>query len=388
MARGASWRKNGGAPDVPSSTCPESGLRRPDLRPEFDPRGSPHVLSTRIIAAAAATATLVVPAATSHAALTTPESMLLDTATRLQASRIGFSGPATTGEALANGGYYVAQARGTFSRYLPRLMRNETLPGIRRCGTPEAAPLIPSPGKPDSPVGIDPEWAFSYVVNDLGPGSCPSPVIRPIGAFEINTGDGFIRIPAVNRGTGPRSDHSYTYLLQGIGRPVSFRYLDNPLADNNGVIAITVRPATAADCGADAACLASIASGATPAPAPVPPPSTTSSASTTAQAVFAGSAPTAKACVSRRRFRIRLVDRKRDPIVAATVRVNGKTVQVLNARLGGRTRKISYVDLRGLPASNSIRVTITARLKSKKTLRGTRTYRTCSAKLEGGRPRL
>lgn len=346
------------------------------------------MLFTRTIAAAAAAATLVVPAATSQAALTTPESMLLDTATRLQASRVGFSGPATTGEALANGGYYVAQATGTFSRYLPRLMRNEALPGIRRCGTPEPAPLIPSPGKPDTPVGIDPEWAFSYVVNDLGPGSCPSPVIRPIGAFEINTGNGFVRIPATNRGTGPRSDHSYTYLLQGIGRPVSFRYLDNPLADNNGVIAITVRPATAADCGADAACLASIASGATPTPTPAPAPSSASSANAAAQAIFAGSAPRANACVSRRQFRIRLVDHKRDPIVAATVRVNGKTVKVWNARIRGRTRKISHIDLRGLPASKRVRVTITARLKSKKTLRGTRTYRTCGPKLKGGKPRL
>ncbi|MFA9269255.1 MAG: hypothetical protein ACEQSX_00645, partial [Baekduiaceae bacterium] len=164
-------------------------------------------------------------------------------------------------------------------------------------------------------------------------------------------------------------------LNEATGAPVSFRYEDFPLHDNTGAISITVSPAAAADCAGNATCETSVANGTTPA---------ATAANTAAQSLISTSART---CASKRRFRIRLVDRKADPIRSATVRVNGKTVKVETAKLGGRTRRISHIDLRGLP-SNRFTVSITAKTKSGKVLRGSRRYFTCKPKLKGGKPEL
>lgn len=311
--------------------------------------------------------------ATSHAVLTSPETLLLDT--YHPEARRGFSGPVTTTQPLAPGGFYIVRATGSYSRYLPELMLGPAPP---RCGTPDPAPLVPSPGRPDSPAGTDPEWSYAYFKDTPGT-PCPTPVIRTIGAFRISTGGlagPYTHIVASNRGSAPRPDHSYTYLVEGTGAPASFRYDDNPLNDNNGVITITVTPASLPDCVGDARCETSVGTGVTPAATPA----------VAGQSVIAGSTGP-KSCASRRRFRIRLVDSKADPIVSATVRVNGKTVKVESAKIGGRTRRISNIDLRGLP-SNRFTVSITAKTRSGKVLRGTRRYFTCKVKQQGGRPKL
>lgn len=308
--------------------------------------------------------------ATSHAVLTSPETLLLDTYSPDKTAKV--TGSVSTTQPLAAGAFYVIRATGTFSRYVPALMAPGAFP--KRCGTPEAAPLFPSPGRPDSQVGIDPEWAFSYYMKPAST-PCPTPAVRPIGAFQISTGGPYSHVVATNRGSGPRPDHTYNYVVEGTGAPVSFRYEDFPLHDNNGAISITVSPAAAADCAGNATCETSVANGTTPA---------ATSANTAAQSLISTSART---CASKRRFRIRLVDRKADPIRSATVRVNGKTVKVETAKLGGRTRRISHIDLRGLP-SNRFTVSITAKTKSGKVLRGSRRYFTCKPKLKGGKPKL
>jgi hypothetical protein len=77
--------------------------------------------------------------------------------------------------------------------------------------------------------------------------------------------------------------------------------------------------------------------------------------------------PASRSCTSRRRFTIRLPREA----VSARVRVNGKLVRTLR---GKRLR--ARVDLRGLPRTR-VRVTISARLRSGRVVRATRTYRTC-----------
>lgn len=310
--------------------------------------------------------------ATSHAVLTSPETLLLDTHSPSETAKV--TGAVSTTQPLAPGAFYVIRATGTFSRYVPELMVPGAFP--KRCGTPEAAPLFPSPGLSDSQVGvgIDPEWAFSYFMKPAST-PCPTPAVRPIGAFQISTGGPYSHVVATNRGSGPRPDHTYNYVVEGSGAPVSFLYEDFPLHDNNGVISITVSPAAVSDCAGNAACVTSVETGVTP--------SATTAAATGPSLI----STTARTCASKRRFRIRLVDRKADPIRSATVRVNGKTVKVETAKLGGRTRRISHIDLRGLP-SNRFTVSITAKTKSGKVLRGSRRYFTCKPKLKGGKPKL
>jgi hypothetical protein len=90
----------------------------------------------------------------------------------------------------------------------------------------------------------------------------------------------------------------------------------------------------------------------------------------------------AKTCASRRSFSIRLRQRRRDPLVSAVVRVNGKKVKTVK-----KNRITAPVKLTGLPKGR-FTVKITAKTRSGKTVTGTRRYRTCAPKLKGGIPEL
>jgi predicted acyl esterase len=94
--------------------------------------------------------------------------------------------------------------------------------------------------------------------------------------------------------------------------------------------------------------------------------------------VVAGSAsaslPSSRSCKSRRSFTIRLRQPRGDALKSAVVTVNGKRVKTLR---GKRLR--AKVNLRGLPRK-TVRVTVTAKTRKGRTLRSTRTYRTCVTK--------
>ena len=64
-----------------------------------------------------------------------------------------------------------------------------------------------------------------------------------------------------------------------------------------------------------------------------------------------------------------------------TIKLPGRT-RVLRARPWG-----TIVDLRGLPKGR-FTVNITALTTTAKTIKGRRNYRTCSARLRGGKPKL
>jgi len=90
----------------------------------------------------------------------------------------------------------------------------------------------------------------------------------------------------------------------------------------------------------------------------------------------ASKAPGAKrrACVSRRAFRIRLRQPRRDQLTKATVFVAGKRVKVLRGR-----RLRTAVDLRGLP-KGTFTVKVQAVTRKGRHLTEVRTYHTCVAK--------
>jgi hypothetical protein len=82
----------------------------------------------------------------------------------------------------------------------------------------------------------------------------------------------------------------------------------------------------------------------------------------------------ARVCTSRRSFRIRVRSKRRDPVVGATVSVNGKRVKTLKGK-----RISAPVVLRGLPKGTFL-VKITATTRKGRKISGTRKYRTCTPK--------
>jgi hypothetical protein len=116
----------------------------------------------------------------------------------------------------------------------------------------------------------------------------------------------------------------------------------------------------------------------TPTPAPVTPPPVTppvAPAPTPAPAPTADELglPPARACASRRKFRITLKAPRGTHVLSATIAINGK----VKARVkGGRTQ--APVDLRGLPKGR-VKVKIAVKASDGKTYTSSRTYRTCAA---------
>ena len=85
-------------------------------------------------------------------------------------------------------------------------------------------------------------------------------------------------------------------------------------------------------------------------------------------------------CKSQRNFRIRVRQPRGVKIKSASVAVNGKAVKVRQFVIDGRLRHVAQIDLRGL-GKGTYKVDITATTDKGKTLRGSRTYQTCVAKL-------
>ncbi len=114
----------------------------------------------------------------------------------------------------------------------------------------------------------------------------------------------------------------------------------------------------------------------------------TASATTTVTAPRAAAAlksaaiiklPSAKACVSRRSLRIRLVRPKETALVSAVVLVNGRRVKTVKG-----VRITAPVDLKGLPKGR-FTVKITATTADGRTVTGLRRYRTCAVRRKGSR---
>jgi len=240
------------------------------------------------------------------------------------------------------------------------------------CGRSEAAPTLPSPGRPDSRVNQDAAFLFGLPQQE----HCSRPMPFTYSGFQANIGSGFNHATPVGAPSGDTTDHAYSYLMRGQGSPAQFRMNDTNTTDNNGVLRVVLRPATAQDCGDNADCLNGI-------PA--------ASQGVAAAAPSATTIPLPKkSCVSRRAFRIRVVSRRKsDPVTAATIRLSStnKRFKTRTRRLNGRKRVTAGISLRGLPAG-TYRVLITAKTKKGRVLVGRRTYRTCTVKKKGSRPPL
>jgi hypothetical protein len=96
-------------------------------------------------------------------------------------------------------------------------------------------------------------------------------------------------------------------------------------------------------------------------------------------------APSNRRCVSRRKFRIRIRERRGVKIEAATVLLNGRRLKVIKRRVFARKRHIATVNLRGLP-KGTFKLKITVLTSSGDAITGTRTYHTCTKKRRSRRP--
>jgi hypothetical protein len=95
--------------------------------------------------------------------------------------------------------------------------------------------------------------------------------------------------------------------------------------------------------------------------------------------------PSSKKCVSKRKFRIHIRQPRGIKIETALVFVNGKKVRVFKAKFFRKLRHTANVNLRGLPLG-TFKVRIVVLTSAGDTLKGTRTYHTCTKKRKHKRP--
>jgi hypothetical protein len=151
---------------------------------------------------------------------------------------------------LAAGAWYVAQVQGTASFSKPSQWlhpkKRHGRPAVV-CGTPEDAPLFPSPFAATGKVGFDPETMFARITKTKKCSADPLP--RTTRRFQINPKHTFFHpTPLDGRHTTPAADHSYAYPFQGLGVPLRLRQIDRPTYDNYGRFRVVIRRAVDADC--------------------------------------------------------------------------------------------------------------------------------------------
>jgi hypothetical protein len=165
----------------------------------------------------------------------------------------GFAGPVKA-KVLPWNTRWVAVVQGTVSYYAPSQYSTPQSPFRVVCGTPDlSGPLFASPDKPSGgPVGFDPEFIFGRPSRKSTCSKHPLPVRWT--NFEIKSGNTWGHPwPLGPDQFAPAADHTYSYPFVAWGTAPQFRLRDRPrTSDNYGELKISLRPATAADCGYDA----------------------------------------------------------------------------------------------------------------------------------------
>ncbi len=95
--------------------------------------------------------------------------------------------------------------------------------------------------------------------------------------------------------------------------------------------------------------------------------------------------PSTRKCVSKRRFRIHIRRPNGIQVQTALVFVNNKRVRVFKSVFFRQLRHTASVNLRGLPLG-TFKVKIVVLTTSGNTLKGTRTYHTCTKRRKSKRP--
>lgn len=261
------------------------------------------------------------------------------------------------------------------------------------CGLAEDRPRIDSAGPNNTPTGIDAQTVFATPA-DASFGlrfNCTTTGL-PIALSKLDTPErenGGIRADTgVTPGTFarlvpdggsvdvPNVDHTYSYTVAGQNKPFFFRFDDDVYTDNDGAFQVLVT--TPAECAATN-CTAPQANDPAPgSPGSTTPGSTTpgSTATPATPKVLSNAAlglPSAKRCIKNRTFTLKLKEPRGVRIKTTTLKVNGKKVTV-RRRSGRLTAKITLK--KGTRRAKVDVLVVTTRGQ---TLRGQRTYKSCSS---------
>jgi hypothetical protein len=156
--------------------------------------------------------------------------------------------PAASSRISLQEGLYVAVVQGTFSYYGAINFVVPQPPWTVLCGTPEGAPQFSSAGGA-GPVGFDSEFVFArpWTAELCNQAKLP---VRWLN-FQEKFGPGDWGHPAtLTPQSAPAPSHAYEYAVPGRkGKKAAFRLLDIDTRDNYGSLHISLRAATAADCG-------------------------------------------------------------------------------------------------------------------------------------------
>jgi hypothetical protein len=246
-------------------------------------------------------------------------------------------GSATSPDILTAGRLYAITVSGT---YAPESATLWSAPTSTQCGSPEAAPTEGSEDQPTRKASRD---AFSRFATVVAPGgSCPTlPARNQRFQFDFRTGDLFVLQPMnVPAGSAaPRADHRYVFVARGQGTPVTTLISDSNPNDNDGVLTVSVRLATASDCFGNAACLAIYAQSGSAAGGSQPGPSVTTTTPS-------GSGHAAK-CSKRPRHGLVVHFRRTSRFVSARILVKGKHARRL--KIAKRDRHHGSIRVRKLP---------------------------------------
>jgi hypothetical protein len=158
-----------------------------------------------------------------------------------------YTPPVSASGDLARNQYEVATVSGTISYYAAINYRVPQRPWTVVCGTPERSALYPGPSGAHGPVGFDAEFIFARPWTQRECAQAHLPVVWP--NFQMNDGTGW-RHPNI-LGTvpvAPAANHTYSFAAVGHSDRLRFRLVDIYTRDNYGVLKISLRPATAADC--------------------------------------------------------------------------------------------------------------------------------------------
>lgn len=147
-----------------------------------------------------------------------------------EAANDGAAGPTFDALPLVAGRTYQVTVEGTYSFWVDSWQQI--------CGTPEAVPMYPSPGRYNHQVGLDAETMFA-VPNHCSALGYPVPSARTNFQFSLNGGTSWSH---VSPATSDFTNHRYTYRVIGQGHTLGLRLLDNPTTDNYGMFKVTIEP--------------------------------------------------------------------------------------------------------------------------------------------------
>ncbi|MFN2467071.1 MAG: hypothetical protein ABR521_02915 [Gaiellaceae bacterium] len=139
--------------------------------------------------------------------------------------------PTASSGVLASGAPYTVGVHGTFSRYSPAWTQGGT------CGAPEIAPIYPSPGVANGPVGFDSDRAFAE------PQSCSGTYPKHASTieFSLDGGSSWSHVEPVAAGD---EAHEWIYSLTGQGSALRIRMTDCIVCfdDNYGMFRVEAAP--------------------------------------------------------------------------------------------------------------------------------------------------